>query len=55
VSERVEYYHCERNHQGVGNRLLIPAEQRRDPLTPTSQSSAAKGGGPLNCYYRRTA
>jgi transposase InsO family protein len=27
VSEYVEHYHHERNHQGVGNRLLTPAEQ----------------------------
>ena len=27
VAEYVVHYHRERNHQGVGNRLLTPAEQ----------------------------
>jgi hypothetical protein len=47
VSESVVHYHGERNHQGVGNRLLVPGEQsveRRERL-----------GGLLNFYYRRVA
>jgi transposase InsO family protein len=50
IREFVEYYHRERNHPGLGNRLFIEAE-----------SCAANGGpiqwrqrlgGMLNYYYR---
>jgi hypothetical protein len=53
VREFVSHYHYERNHQGLGNRLLIPDEchagnkgaiQRQDRL-----------GGMLNYYYREAA
>jgi hypothetical protein len=43
VSEYIEHYHRERNHQGVGNRLLTPDEQGCDQPTGTRQSSAASG------------
>ena len=39
VSEYVEHYHLERNHQGVGNRLLTP--------TPP-----ANGNRPIECHKR---
>jgi hypothetical protein len=48
-----EHYHGERNHQGLGNRLIIPEEghvgnsgtmRRRERL-----------GGMLNYYYRQAA
>jgi hypothetical protein len=50
VREFVFHYHHERNHQGLGNRLINPDEchagnegaiQRREPL-----------GGMLSYYYR---
>jgi transposase InsO family protein len=53
VGEFVVHYHHERNHQGLGNRLIIPDEcharakgaiQRRERL-----------GGMLNYYYREAA
>lgn len=47
ISEYIEYYHAERNHQGIGNRLITtPTEQleRRERL-----------GGMLNFYYRQAA
>jgi hypothetical protein len=53
MEEFVRHYHGERNHQGLGNRLLVPGEgtgrgsgvvQRRERL-----------GGTLNYYYRAAA
>src|SRR5918996_223345 len=53
VQNFVAHYHLERNHQGLGNRLIQPhadhlvntgAVQRRERL-----------GGLLNCYYRTAA
>ena len=53
MEEFVRHYHGERNHQGLGNRLLMPgkgtssgsgAVQRRERL-----------GGMLNYYYRAAA
>lgn len=52
VGEFVAHYHLERNHQGLGNRLITPINtvkslgrvQRRPRL-----------GGMLNYYYRNAA
>jgi hypothetical protein len=53
IREFMAHYHGERNHQGLGNRLLIPdkshagnggAIRRRERL-----------GGMLNYYYRKAA
>jgi putative transposase len=51
VHEFVEHYHRERNHQGLGNRLIMEsyasgtgAIRRRQRL-----------GGMLNYYYRQAA
>ena len=53
IHEFVAHYHGERNHQGLGNRLIIPEEghagnsgaiRRRERL-----------GGLLNYYYRQAA
>src|SRR5438093_10573617 len=53
IAEFVAHFHLERNHQGLGNRLIVPIEatgetaetvQRRQPL-----------GGMLNYYYREAA
>jgi transposase InsO family protein len=53
IHEFVAHYHGERNHQGLGNRLIIP-----------EQSHAGNGGeirrrerlgGMLNYYYRQAA
>jgi transposase InsO family protein len=53
IHEFVAHYHGERNHQGLGNRLIIPDEshacnggaiRRRERL-----------GGMLNYYYRQAA
>jgi len=56
VSEYVAHYHGERNHQGVGNRLLVTAEQ---PMRSANSNAPVERrerlGGLLNFYYRRAA
>lgn len=53
VEDYIAHYHGERNHQGLGNRLLMPVEHIG------RQSSSVKKherlGGMLNYYDRRTA
>ena len=53
VHEFVMHYHLERNHQGLGNRLIIEEE-------PHASSTGAiqcrkRLGGMLNYYYRQAA
>jgi transposase InsO family protein len=56
VSEYVEHYHRERNHQGVGNRLLTLAEQAVRPANGNAPvEHRERPGGLLNFYYRRVA
>jgi hypothetical protein len=54
VSEYIEHNHGERNHQGLGNRLVIPAEQ---PMRSANSNAPVERrerlGGLLNFYYRR--
>src|SRR5258705_929385 len=52
VSEYVVHYHRERNHQGVGNRLLTPAEpaNRNAPVERVERL-----GGLLNFYHLSAA
>jgi len=56
VSEYVTHYHDERNHQGIGNRLLMPAEQ---PMRAANSNAPFERRerlrGLLNFYYRRAA
>ena len=53
IQDFIKRYHRERNHQGLGNRLIIPDEQH------ASQRGAIRRrerlGGMLNYYYCRTA
>ena len=48
----VELYHLERNHQGLGNRLIVP-------ITPCDEGGTVECrqrlGGLLNYYYRQAA
>ena len=46
----LEHYHCERNHQGLDNRLLqhAPPPKRR----ATNVQRRDRLGGLLNFYYR---
>jgi putative transposase len=56
VAEYVEHYHRERNHQGVGNRLLTPAERAVRPVNGNAPVERRERlGGLLNFYYRRAA
>jgi hypothetical protein len=52
IREFVGHYHLERNHQGLGNRLIVPME--------TAEATGAverrqRLGGLLNYYYRKAA
>jgi transposase InsO family protein len=53
LREYVAHYHSERNHQGVGNRLLEPVNSSR--LTSESIHCRERLGGMLNFYYREAA
>ena len=49
LSEDVQHYHQERNHQGMENRLLFP-EDRPSVKGPIERNQ--RMGGLLNFYYR---
>jgi transposase InsO family protein len=57
ISEFVEHYHLERNHQGVDNRLLTavaaPANENVDSAAPVARRERL--GGILSYYYRPAA
>jgi putative transposase len=56
VSEYVVHYHRERNHQGVGKRLLTPFEYAVRPANNNAPIERRERlGGLLNFYYRRAA
>jgi putative transposase len=56
VSEYVVHYHSERNHQGLGNRLLVPGERSMRPANSNAPVERRERlGGLLNFYYRRAA
>ncbi len=53
INEYVEHYHAERNHQGIGNRLIEGRDEgaeRRGLVV-----SRTRGGGMLKYYYRSAA
>jgi hypothetical protein len=52
VLEFLEHYHCERNHQGLGNRL-VEENAEREPATSDVQCHERLGG--LLKYYHRDA
>jgi len=53
VRQFIEHYHQERNHQGLGNRLIrLPRAKIRDNGRVRSH---ARLGGMLNFYYREAA
>jgi len=52
ISEYVGHYHAERNHQGIGNRLIEPSVEQPDD---GSIQRRERLGGMLNFYYRRAA
>jgi hypothetical protein len=57
ISEFVEHYHLERNHQGLDNRLITaataPANENADPAAPIARR--ARLGDLLSYYYYRPA
>ena len=53
LAEYVEHYHRERNHQGLGNRLL---QRSPPPASPDADVQRRERlGGLLNFYYREAA
>jgi putative transposase len=53
IAEFLTPYHFERNHQGLGNRLIVPLPTELN-MTGTLQRRQ-RLGGMLNYYYRRAA
>jgi putative transposase len=53
VSEYVEHYHAERNHQGKGNVLLFPRDRASDHERPVQ--CRERLGGLLRYYHREAA
>ena len=53
IHEFMAHYHSERNHQGLGNRLIIPETGKIGKTGPIVRSERL--GGMLNYYYREVA
>ncbi len=53
IHEFVEHYHRERNHQGLGNRLII--EEESGAISSGAIRCRQRLGGMLNYYYRQAA
>jgi putative transposase len=53
IHEFLEYYHSERNHQGLENRLIMPVGVQ--PGTHGAIRRKQRLGGLLNFYYRQAA
>jgi len=52
LTEYADHYHAERNHQGIGNRLISPSAVELPEKGPVSRRQRL--GGMLN-YYERLA
>ena len=52
VAEYITHYHAERNHQGLENRLIVPAAMEPKDGAVLRH---ARLGGTLNFYYRKAA
>jgi hypothetical protein len=50
IQEFVVHYHYERNHQGLGNRLILA--ERAQPDAGGTVRRHKRLGGMLNYYYR---
>ncbi len=56
ISEYVQHYHLERNHQGLKNQLLTTPLTAATPANDNSPVARSERlGGLLNFYYRRAA
>ena len=53
IQEFITHYHGERNHQGLGNRLIMPDESHAGHCGAIRRRERL--GGMLNYYYRATA
>src|SRR5262249_34555220 len=53
VRNFLEHYHLERNHQGLGNALIVPIETAN--ATSGAVQCRQRLGGLLNYYYREAA
>jgi len=55
VSNFVEHFHYERNHQGKSNLLLFPTGAVASPTQATAVCCRERLGGLLKYYYSRAA
>jgi transposase InsO family protein len=53
VREFVKHYHLERNHQGLGNALIVPIKTTHETTGPVQ--CRQRLGGLLNYYYQQAA
>jgi len=53
LNKYIAHYHAERNHQGLGNRLLGPTQVAISTDDPIQHRELL--GGMLNFYYREVA
>jgi putative transposase len=53
IQEFVVHYHLERNHQGLGNREIMPEKFNSDPQGPLE--CRERLGGMLKYYHRAAA
>ena len=53
LNEYIVHYHAERNHQGLGNRLLEPTHAACSTDDPIQHRERLRGM--LNFYYREAA
>jgi putative transposase len=53
IGQYLTHYHSERNHQGLGNRLLIPSGGVYEPCVPIKRRERL--GGLLSYYHREAA
>ena len=53
ITQYLTHYHCERNHQGLENRLLKPFCMVGEPHTPVKRRKRL--GGMLSYYHREPA
>jgi hypothetical protein len=49
----LDHFHAERNHQGIGNRLITPGEEVR--RITGEVACRERLGGTLRYYYRKAA
>jgi hypothetical protein len=55
LSNYVQHFHVERNHQGKGNVILFPAAADRVGESSWEIRTRHQLGGLLNFYYREAA